>query len=488
MADPMLLVNELSVSFGQRLILDKLCLTIPGPGLYALMGPGGVGKSTLLKTLAGVTQGNPNLHVSGQILLAGQPLSSSHHATLVEQHPRMSLSSVRDVLVQSMPDRASLTWAEQDQQLQHVLRSLELEHLLPLLQEELLTLETHQQRLIVLAKAIIAKPQFLCVDEPTAGLEDEQAKPLLSLLDRLSAKLPILWISHHQRRVRQYAQITALLAAGQIWCWCETADFFERPVAPLGLQFVGTGGYELSWPTSPEVELIVEPELITEPILLPEVEPAIESTDTTNITPAAGGFNPVSAATLHLQDLKLLHTLFPESLKHYPRDSVGPVGFHWLVPGRLAGCPRPGIVMDIDLDLGALCRTGVKRLITLEEEPLEHPQVQVRGITQVHFPIVDMEAPSIEQAIALFKSLDSWLQAPAGIAFHCKAGLGRTGTMLVAALIWRGAQAQAALELARRIFNGWVQSDEQIDFLHSFELALRAQVDPSTISSLEITH
>ena len=125
--------------------------------------------------------------------------------------------------------------------------------------------------------------------------------------------------------------------------------------------------------------------------------------------------------------------------------------------------------------------------MTLEEDPLEHPQIQARGITQTHFPIVDMEAPSIEQAIYLFEQLDSWLQHTPSIAFHCKAGLGRTGTMLVASLIWRGAQAQASLELARRIFNGWVQSDVQIAFLHSFERAMSAQAS-TTPKSIELNN
>ena len=54
------------------------------------------------------------------------------------------------------------------------------------------------------------------------------------------------------------------------------------------------------------------------------------------------------------------------------------------------------------------------------------------------------------------------------IAFHRKAGLGRTGTLLVFYLIWEGAPPQEALEVARSIEPGWVQSDIQEQYLFSF--------------------
>ncbi|MDD4958907.1 MAG: hypothetical protein PHS51_06125, partial [Gallionella sp.] len=55
----------------------------------------------------------------------------------------------------------------------------------------------------------------------------------------------------------------------------------------------------------------------------------------------------------------------------------------------------------------------------------------------------------------------------------CLAGMGRTGTILAAYLIWEGQSALDALETARSIEPRWVQSQAQVSFLTAFELALQ---------------
>jgi len=51
---------------------------------------------------------------------------------------------------------------------------------------------------------------------------------------------------------------------------------------------------------------------------------------------------------------------------------------------------------------------------------------------------------------------------------HCRAGLGRTGTVLAAHLIWEGKGSLSALEYVRRIEPRWVQSEAQVKFLEAF--------------------
>jgi atypical dual specificity phosphatase len=67
------------------------------------------------------------------------------------------------------------------------------------------------------------------------------------------------------------------------------------------------------------------------------------------------------------------------------------------------------------------------------------------------------------------------LAAGRAVGFHCKAGLGRTGTMLAAQLIWEGTDAATALSQVRTVEPGWVQSDRQALFLRQFEDWLQRQ-------------
>jgi atypical dual specificity phosphatase len=63
------------------------------------------------------------------------------------------------------------------------------------------------------------------------------------------------------------------------------------------------------------------------------------------------------------------------------------------------------------------------------------------------------------------------------VAYHCKAGLGRTGLMLVAHLILRGAAAPQALAFARERKTQWVQSLRQEQFLWDFELFMALKLE-----------
>lgn len=446
-------IKGLNVSSGSKPILEGLSWQIPGPGLYSLMGPGGVGKSTLAKSLAHLLQKDANLLLDGTLLLQGRPISDLNKVTLIPQNHEILDSSPRRALLRALDLPINLTFDQQELASVAALELLGLESFIDLLDCHLPSLPRHEQKLIAIACALVSDDPLICVDEPTAGLTDEDAAPILALLKAHAKKRAILWISHHQRRVRENADTTALLAAGHIWSEQPTAAFFQTPANLLCQQFVRTGGYELSWPSADPESAKLKIQELSQPV-------------PNSSAPATPPSEPLS---IYQRDAQRLAAIFPELAKHYPRDSVGPQGFHWLVPGRIAGTPRPGIVLDLDLDLGALRRVGITRIISLEETLLHADAIHARGFKLVHFPIVDMEAPELERCAGLMTELDAWLSDPKErIAFHCKAGLGRTGTMLVAALVWRGMAPDEALFLARRTFNGWVQSDAQIAFLNTF--------------------
>lgn len=155
------------------------------------------------------------------------------------------------------------------------------------------------------------------------------------------------------------------------------------------------------------------------------------------------------------------------------RDSSAPRGFNWIVRGKLAGCPAPGVSAPIDYDLDLLSRVGITRLITLTEDDLDQEALKRHNLTNTHLPIFDREAPSIRQTHMLLVRMQKYIEAGDVLAVHCKAGLGRTGTILASWLVRDGGlSADNAITRLRRIEPGFIQSKAQEEFLQLYEADL----------------
>lgn len=157
--------------------------------------------------------------------------------------------------------------------------------------------------------------------------------------------------------------------------------------------------------------------------------------------------------------------------KHGAAQSyAGPTGFHWLIEGVLGGTPRPGIVRSVESDAVALQRVNTKLLVTLNDN-WEAPAAKLAeyGIVSHQVKIIDMRAPEPEVALELCQFVDGYLQNGSACIYHCKAGRGRTGTMLAAQLIYYGRTPDKAIKEVQFKNPKWIESQVQIDFLHSFE-------------------
>ena len=150
---------------------------------------------------------------------------------------------------------------------------------------------------------------------------------------------------------------------------------------------------------------------------------------------------------------------------------LGPKDFHWLIPGRLGGAPRPGIgfAHDIQGDLDALLRVNTKLLVNLTEEcnPPRH-LLEAVGLDSYHHKIPDMGAPNLADAVETCRLVDRYLTEGKACVFHCHGGKGRTGTMLAAQLIFYGLDADNAIAQTREQNAKWIESQRQFDFLYLF--------------------
>lgn len=430
MNENILELNEYGVAFGEKIILNGVNLKVPAVGNLVLFGPMGIGKSTLFRSICGINYSNPSFRTWGEATYLGDKLdeTSTELPALVSQNVKLMMSSILENVIFNLPERQALQKHQQIDVAQRLLEQAGLGQLKDRLDDSVIDLSLGMQRHLAILRTSVANPKLLCIDEPTTGLEEDYVDVLLKYISDISEKQAVITILHNQEHAKKLRGMVALLSGGWINEFSMDEDFYTAPKSKAGKQFVKSGSCAVVGPDFDEEALIY----------------------------------------MDLDAVELPPPL-PKEAKEYISDALGPRNFIWLKKGVLAGTPQPGIVADLDYDLKALQRVGVTKLITLLEKQLDPEPMKEFGIDNLWLPINDMEAPKIDEAIEWCKRVEKFMRDGDVVAYHCKAGMGRTGTMLTAQLIWEGMHALEALETARKVEPRWVQSEVQVQFLEEFE-------------------
>jgi atypical dual specificity phosphatase len=148
-----------------------------------------------------------------------------------------------------------------------------------------------------------------------------------------------------------------------------------------------------------------------------------------------------------------------------------PYFFSWIDEPLLAACAEPGGQEQ----LAWLREQGVDILITLTEEPLPRTWVDAAGLMSVHVPIADMDVPATDQLEQVMGVIDKAKAGGMGVAVHCLAGRGRTGTVLAAYFVHRGLSAREAIQKVRDLRPGSIEVPEQEDAIRAFERSRKGE-------------
>ena len=151
-----------------------------------------------------------------------------------------------------------------------------------------------------------------------------------------------------------------------------------------------------------------------------------------------------------------------------------PAGFTWIKRPLLAALARPSAAADCTW----LREHGIQVLLSLTEDPPRRDWVNDAGLMVFHVPIIDMEAPSPEQLERCVSAIERAHQQQFGVAVHCTAGLGRTGTVLAAWFVSQGLSPQNAVARVRRLRPGSIETDEQERAIEEFARARPPSTSP----------
>jgi len=200
--------------------LDHCSLSVPGPGLWMLVGSNGSGKSTLFRLIAG--------------LLRPQQGTVTNHLrpALVFQNPdhQLLLPSCGSELRLSLPATCP---AEQRQH--RVDQALEQVGLAGMASRPIHTLSGGQKQRLAIAAALASDATLLLLDEPTALLDPASQRTVLSTVQQLChrsrAPLTALWVTHRLDEL-DHADGAARMDKGRIGAW-QPGHQLRRRLQPL---------------------------------------------------------------------------------------------------------------------------------------------------------------------------------------------------------------------------------------------------------------
>ncbi|MDP9610424.1 ABC transporter ATP-binding protein [Streptomyces demainii] len=251
----MIRFEQVSVHYegAARPALAEVDLTVPEGELCLLVGPSGVGKSTLLGAVSGLVPHFTGGVLRGRVTVAGRdtrthkPRELADVVGTVGQDPlaHFVTDTVEDELAYGME---SLGIAP-DTMRRRVEETLDLLGLAELRDRPIATLSGGQRQRVAIGSVLTTHPRVLVLDEPTSALDPAAAEEVLAVLQRLVHDLgtTVLMAEHRLERVAQYAdQMILLPSPGAAPLTGVPAELL--PVSPVQPPVVALGGLA-GWPS-----------------------------------------------------------------------------------------------------------------------------------------------------------------------------------------------------------------------------------------------
>jgi len=207
-------LRELWVGYREPLI-KGLSVKLEEGEFWVVVGPNGVGKSTLVKTVLGVV---PPL--KGKILIHGVDCTNGcderrylSYVPQMESYSRHFPATALDVILSGYFPRMGRFQRITRDQVEKALKWVELLELQKVAKRPFKELSGGQQKKVLIARALVSDPHYIFLDEPTTGVDLKSSRKLLKLIDQLHKEkgFGICMVTHDLNSVWEFVDKVILL-------------------------------------------------------------------------------------------------------------------------------------------------------------------------------------------------------------------------------------------------------------------------------------
>ena len=230
-------IENLSKSFGEKVVLDNINLDIKRGEFVTLLGPSGCGKTTLLRMLAGFMQPDEGVITMEDKNILTMPPHQRPLNTVFQRYALFPHLNVYENIAFGLKLKKVVS-REIDKR---VRKALKMVSMTDYEDRDVNSLSGGQQQRVAIARAIVNQPQVLLLDEPLAALDLKMRKDMQMELKQMHEALGItfIYVTHDQEEALTLSDTIVVMSEGKIQQIGTPIDIYNEPVNSFVADFIG---------------------------------------------------------------------------------------------------------------------------------------------------------------------------------------------------------------------------------------------------------
>lgn len=230
-------LKNITVKYGDNVVLDKLNLYINKKEFITLLGPSGCGKTTTLRCIAGFIEPD-----EGEVIFEGKRINDvpPHKRKVNTIFQRYALFSHLNVY-ENIAFGPQIQKKSKEEIRKTVAQMLELVNLKGFEKRSIDSLSGGQQQRVAIARALANNPHVLLLDEPLGALDLKLRKDMQKELKAIQKRLGItfIYVTHDQEEALSMSDTVVVMDKGKIQQIGSPEDIYNEPVNAFVADFIG---------------------------------------------------------------------------------------------------------------------------------------------------------------------------------------------------------------------------------------------------------